>query len=153
MAALTFSTAEVARATGFSLKQLDYWAQRGILVPSIQQSNGPGTRKRYSVDDLVQLQLIRQLKHFGWSMQKIGKAIDTLRIVMNDPNPLKHAVLMHGRNMLIALCKTKEGERIAIDALSVGGQQVMGIVVEMLIEEAQRIASKRDGSVMSEEMI
>lgn len=150
---LTFSTAEVARATGFSTKQLDYWAQRGIVIPSVQQSNGPGTRKRYSVDDLVQLQFIRQLKHFGWSTQKIGKAIEILRVVINDPNPLKQAVLIHGKNTLIALCKTKEGERIAIDALSVGGQQVMGVVVEMLIEEAHQIASEIDEAVKSEEMV
>jgi len=149
----TFSTAEVARATGFSIKQLDYWAQQGIVMPSVQRSYGPGTRKRYSVDDLVQLQFIRQLKRYGWSTQKVGKAINTLRTVINDPNPLKHAVLIHGKNTLIALCKTKEGERIAVDALSVGGQQVMGVVVEMLIEEAQRIASRRDESIMSEEVL
>lgn len=150
MAFLTFSTWEIARATGFSMKQLDYWAHRGIVVPSIQRSNGPGTRKRYSVDDLVQLQFIRRLKQYGWSTQKIGKAIDTLRNIINDPNPLKHAVLINGKNTLIALCKTKEGERIVIDALSVGGQQVMGVVVEMLLEEAQQIANNIDESIASE---
>ncbi len=55
--------------------------------------------------------------------------------------------------MLIALCKTKEGERIAIDALSIGGQQVMGVVVEMLIEEAYQLATEIKESVRDEEVI
>ena len=55
--------------------------------------------------------------------------------------------------MLIALCKTKEGERIAIDALSVGGQQVMGIVVEMLIEEAYQLTTEIKEPARDEEAI
>src|SRR5437016_11968474 len=153
MASHVYSTIEVAQATGFSVRQLDYWALHGIVVPSIQKAKGPGTSKLYSLDDLVQLQFIRQLKRYGWSTQKIGKAVNTLRDVMNDPNPLKHAVLIHGKNTLFALCKTQEGERIALDALSVGGQQVMSVVIEMLVGEAQQIAHSIDGSAIRDEEV
>ncbi len=137
-----YTTSEVAKATGFTVRQLDYWMKQKLLVPSIQQSHGPGTHRLYSVEDLIQLQFIRQLRHFGWSLQKIRIAIDTLRDVMSDPNPLKHAVLIHDKTTIIALCKTKEGERILFDTLSAGRQQVMGIVLEMLMEEAiQTMAS------------
>ncbi|HYT36906.1 MAG TPA: MerR family transcriptional regulator [Ktedonobacteraceae bacterium] len=148
-----YTTAEVAQATGFSIRQLDYWAQEDLLVPSIQQSHGPGTRRIYSIEDLVHLQFIRQLKRYGWSTRKIRKAINTLRVVMNDPNPLKNAVLVHGKGTLIALCKTKEGESILLDALSTAGQQVMGIVLEMLIEEAQQIAGSIDNSERIKETV
>ncbi len=137
-----FTTYEVALATGFSVRQLDYWAQHNLLPPSVQQSHGPGTHKLYSVDDLIQVQFIRQLKHYGWSTRKIRKAIETLRIVMDDPDPLKNAVLVHSKGMLVALCKTKEGERIMLDALSISGQQVMGIVLEVLVEEVHQITDK-----------
>ncbi len=103
MTSHAYTTAEVANATGFSVRQLDYWTQQGLLRPSIQQSHGPGTRRLYSVEDLIQLQFIRQLRHFGWSLQKIRTAIDTLRDVMNDPNPLKHAMLLHDKKTIIAL--------------------------------------------------
>ena len=149
----SYTTIEVAQATGFSIRQLDYWAQHGLLVPSIQQSHGPGTRKLYSIEDLVQLQFICQLKRYGWSTRKIWKAVNTLRAVMNDPNPLKNAILVHGKGTLIALCKTKEGERIMLDALNAGGQQVMGIVLEMLIEEAQQIAGGIDNSERIKETV
>jgi len=140
MAQEIFTTAEVARITGFSIRQLDYWAQQEIVVPSTQQSHGPGTRRLYSIDDLVQLNFIRQLKRHGWSTQKIREAISRLRDIMGDPNPLKSAMLVDGKGSMLALCKTKEGERILLDALSTGGQLVMGIVLEMLIEETQRAA-------------
>ncbi|SRR6266436_5780998 len=153
MASRSYTTAEIAQATGFSIRQLHYWARKRLVIPSVQDSHGPGTRKRYAIDDIIQLQFIRQLKRYGWSTQKIRKAVNTLRDVMNDPNPLKHAILVHGKNTLFALCKTKEGERIALDALNVGGQQVMGIVLEMLIEEAQQIAGYIESSETIKEAV
>jgi hypothetical protein len=72
---------------------------------------------------------------------------------MNISDPLKYAILVNGKNMLIALCKTKEGERIAIDALSVGGQQVMGIVIEMLVKEAYQLTSEMEEPARDEEAI
>lgn len=70
-----FSTAEAARVSGFTVRQLDYWATSRMLIPSVSQSNGPGTRKLYSFDDLIRLQFIKQLNEAGWSTQKIRKAI------------------------------------------------------------------------------
>ncbi len=148
-----YTTAEIAQATGFTIRQLDYWAKQGLLVPSIQRSHGPGTRRLYSVEDLIKLQFIRQLRHFGWSLQKIRIAIDALRDVMNDPNPLKHAMLFHDKKTIIALYKTKEGERILLDTLSAGRQQVMGIVLEMLMEEAIRTMESIDNPDAVEEVM
>lgn len=135
-----YTTIEIAQATGFSVRQLDYWAKSGLLVPSIQQSHGQGSRKLYSIEDLIQLQFIRQLKRYGWSTYKIGKAVNILRTVIGDPDPLKNVVLVHSKGTIVALCKTKEGERIIVDALNAGGQQVLGIVLEMLIEDAKQMA-------------
>ena len=135
-----YTTADITHIMGFTKRQLDYWAQQGAVVPSIQQSNGPGSRRLYSFDDLLQLRFIRQLKHHGWSTQKIRIAIKTLRTIMNDPDPLKNAVVFHGKGTILALCKTKAGERILLDALNTGGQQVMWMVLETLTEEIQQVA-------------
>lgn len=136
-----FTTMEIVERTGFTERQLGYWDQQGIIKPSIQRSNGSGSRRLYSIEDLVQLNVIRQLKKRGWSTQKIREAITRLRDIMNVPDPLKQAVLVDGENTLLALYKTKEGERILFDVLSSGGQQVMGMALEMLIEEARRIVT------------
>ena len=147
MAQEVFTTTEVVRITGFSMRQLDYWARQGIVVPSIQQSHGPGSRRLYAIDDLVQLNFIRQLKRHGWSTQKIREAISRLRDVMGDPNPLKSAMLVDGRGTMLAICKTKAGERVLLDILDPGGQQVMWIFFEALLEETQRVVVYSAGEV------
>lgn len=133
----TYTTSEVAQITGFSLRQLDYWVRIGIITPGFQQAHGSGTRRLYTLENLVQLNFVRQLKHYKWSTQKIHVAVATLKDVMEDPNPLKNAILIHGKGTIFALSKTKEGERILIDALSSTGQLAMNFVLETLIEETQ----------------
>ncbi len=131
----TYTTAEIARITGFSLRQLDYWARIEMITPGFQLARGSGSRRLYTVEDLVQLNIVRQLKKYNWSTQKIHKAIETLKDVMDDANPLRNAILIHGGGTIFALSKTKEGERILIDALSTTRQQVMSFVLETLLEE------------------
>src|SRR5258708_3547141 len=130
-----YTTNEVAEITGFSLRQLDYCAREKMIMPSFQQAHGSGSRRLYTVEDLVQLNIVRQLKKHNWSTQKIHKAIETLKDIMNDANPLRNAILVHGKGTIFALSKTREGERILIDALSTTGQQVMSFVLETLLEE------------------
>jgi DNA-binding transcriptional MerR regulator len=135
-----YTTSEVAEISGFSIRQISYWAEQKIIVPSVQQARGSGTRRRYSFDDLLQLRFVRQLMKHGWSLQKIREAVSRLRDVMGDPQSLHKAVLVHGTNTILAICKTKEGERIILDTLDPSGQQVMWVVLEILKEETKSIA-------------
>lgn len=134
-----FTTAQVADMTGLSMRQLDYWSQRGIFVPSIQQAQGSGTRKHYSFEDVIQLRSLRKLLCRRWSTQKLRQAISMLREVMQDPNPLRYASLIADKSTLLAVYKTKEGERILLDAHCTGGQQVMCLVIEVVEEETRQL--------------
>src|SRR5260221_898724 len=136
-----YTTNEVAEITGFSLRQLDYWAREKMIMPSFQQAHGSGSRRLYTVEDLVQLNIEQQVKNLNWSTKKIHKAIETLKDIMNDANPLRNAILIHGKGTIFALSKTREGERILIDALSTTGQQVMSFVLETLLEEIKSTTS------------
>ena len=135
-----YSTTDVARLTGLTVRQLDYWASKALVVPSIQPSAGPGTRRRYSEDDLVRLCCLARLKRHGWSTQRIRQAVATLRQVMEAQDPLRHAILVHGNGTIVALCKTKQGERILLDSLDPGGQQVMPIILEVVQAEVRSAA-------------
>lgn len=139
-----YTSTEVTHITGFSLRQLDYWAREKMITPSFQQAHGSGSRRLYTVEDLVKLNIVRQLKKHKWSTQKIHKAIETLKDIMNDVNPLRNAILIHGKGTIFALSKTREGERILIDALSTTGQQVMSFVLETLLEEIKSSTSLLD---------
>lgn len=145
MSLRSYTTKEVSSITRFSARQLDYWDKEGIIVPSIQPSHGPGTRRLYGLDNLLVLRFIRQLKQHKWSMPKIRKALTKLRAVMDDPDALHRSVLIHGKGTILAICKTKAGERILLDTLDSGGQQVMFIVLETLEEETRHVASQVDG--------
>lgn len=134
----TYSTHEAAELSGFTVRQISYWARQGMIVPSVQQARGSGTRRRYSFDDLLQLRFVRQLMNHGWSLQKIREAITRLRDVMSDPNSLQKAVLVHGSQTILAICKVRGGERIILDTLDPGGQQVMWIYLDVLREEVER---------------
>lgn len=144
-----YSTNEVAVMSGFSVRQIAYWAKQGIIAPSVQQAHGSGTRRRYSFDDLLQLRFVRQLRNRGWSVQKIREAISKLREVMDDPQILQKAILVHGAQTILAICKTKEGERILLDCLDPGGQQVMWIYLWSLQEEARLATSYVEGKITS----
>ncbi|HLQ30811.1 MAG TPA: MerR family transcriptional regulator [Ktedonobacteraceae bacterium] len=142
-----YTTTEVAHITGFSLRQLDYWAREKMIMPSFQQAHGSGSRRLYAVEDLVQLNIVRQLKKHNWSTQKIHKAIETLKDIMNDANPLRNAILVHGKGTIFALSKTRKGERILIDALNTTGQQVMSFVLETLLEEVKSTTPALDTDI------
>src|SRR5690242_16269881 len=132
-----FTTSQVADITGLSVRQLDYWSQQSIFVPSMQQASGSGTRKRYSFEDVIQLRSLRKLLCRRWSTRKLSQAISMLREVMHDPNPLRYASLIDDKTTLLAVYKTREGERVLLDALCSGGQHIMSLVIETVEEEAR----------------
>jgi DNA-binding transcriptional MerR regulator len=140
MAQRGFSTKQVSEMTGLTVRQLTHWAQYGTFTPAVQQPDGPGTRSLYSYDDIVQLRSLRLLQCRRWSIQKLEKAIIMLREVMRDPHPLRQATLIGDRHTLLAIYKTKEGERVMLDGQRMGGQQVLSLVLETVeVETQQRI--------------
>lgn len=134
---LRYSTAEAAQSTGFSSRQLSYWAQQGLVTP-VQPSCGRGSSRKYGLDDIVQLHFVRRLKQKRWSTQKIRTAMVTLRGVMRDPNPLKNAIIIEEPGVFVVLFKTQQGRQGLVEALHAGGQQVLEIVLETLTEETRR---------------
>lgn len=139
MSMIAFSTAQVADMTGLSVRQLDYWAHQGIFTPELQQASGSGTRKRYSLEDVVQLRSLRRLQCFRWPTQKLRRAIEMLRNVMHDPNPMRQSTLIADRNTLLAIYRTKQGEELHLDGLKVGGQLVLSLVIEMVESETRQL--------------
>jgi hypothetical protein len=69
---------------------------------------------------------------------------------MGDPRSLQKAVLVHGSHTILAICKVRGGERIILDTLDPGGQQVMWIYLDILREETEHtIAQKNSNAQIS----
>ena len=80
----SFSTAQTARLTGLTPRQLDYWDRRGFVQPSAARASGYGSARRYSFEDLVRLRVAARLRTAGFGLKKIRQCVQTLRRV--DPS-------------------------------------------------------------------
>ena len=75
----SFSTAEVARVTGLTARQLDWWDRKGFLSPSVAGAKGYGSKRRYSFTDVVRLRLAARLRAAGFGLPQLRRVADTLK--------------------------------------------------------------------------
>ena len=61
-----FTSRAVVDLTGISPRQLQWWDERGIVVPARE-----GHKRVYSLDDLAEVAVICELRDRGFSLQKI----------------------------------------------------------------------------------
>jgi DNA-binding transcriptional MerR regulator len=64
----------VVQLTGISPRQLQWWDERGIVVPARD-----GHKRVYSLDDLAEVAVICELRQRGFSLQKIRWVIRFLQ--------------------------------------------------------------------------
>jgi DNA-binding transcriptional MerR regulator len=65
-----FTTQQVVALIGITPRQLQWWDERGVVRPERQ-----GRRRLYNLDNLMELAVIAQLRHKGFSLQGVRKAI------------------------------------------------------------------------------
>ena len=65
-----FTSNEVIVLTGITARQLQWWDERGIVIPERQ-----GHRRIYAWDELVTVAVICQLRRRGFSLQRVRKVI------------------------------------------------------------------------------
>jgi DNA-binding transcriptional MerR regulator len=69
-----FTSRDVVSLTGITPRQLQWWDERRIVVPSRH-----GHRRLYSMEDLAEVAVICQLRHRGFSLQRVRKVIRFLQ--------------------------------------------------------------------------
>jgi len=69
-----FSSNDVIALTGITARQLQWWDERGVVVPGRE-----GHRRVYSWDELVTVAVICQLRRRGFSLQRMRKVIAFLQ--------------------------------------------------------------------------
>lgn len=125
-----FGRETVMRTTGITYRQLDYWARTSLLVPSVQDAAGSGSRRRYSFQDILQLRIIKRLLDAGISLQQIRSAVKYLRSDMQTP--LEEVVLISDGKSVNAVTSGDE----VVDLLA-KGQGVFAIAVGKVYQELQ----------------
>lgn len=69
-----FTSREVVALTGITPRQLQWWDERGIVVPARE-----GHRRLYSMEDLSEIAVICELRQRGFSLQGMRKVVRFLQ--------------------------------------------------------------------------
>ena len=69
-----FTSREAVRLTGITPRQLQWWDERGIVVPARE-----GHRRLYSLEDLTEIAVICQLRDRGFSLQRVRQVMRFLQ--------------------------------------------------------------------------
>ena len=67
-----------SKVADITYRQLDYWARKQIVEPSITPSHGSGSRRLYSFKDVVILAVSKRLLDAGVNLQNVTAAIGFL---------------------------------------------------------------------------
>ena len=77
-----YSSREVAALTGLTARQLQWWAQRKLFVPSVASHKtdaGGYTERRYTPIELLELMVLADLRRRGFSVGRIRRLLDVLK--------------------------------------------------------------------------
>lgn len=74
-----YTSTEAAQITGCSRRQLQYWREKGVVVPTVNPS-GKGRNVYYSEVDLLKLTVMEYLLSIGLSFEFCREALETLKV-------------------------------------------------------------------------
>jgi DNA-binding transcriptional MerR regulator len=132
----TFSSEEVAELSGVTARQLQWWDEKGVVSPQHH-----GHRRRYRLEELLEVSVISELRLKGFSLQKIRKVLrflqrelgrrlaDLLRatseyhlltdgknIFLEDNHKKIIDLLKNSRQPIISVCLTDQVRRLELEA-------------------------------------
>jgi DNA-binding transcriptional MerR regulator len=142
----TFTSNEVIALTGITARQLQWWDERGIVIPSRE-----GHKRIYSLDDLAEIAVICELRERGFSLQKIRRVIRFLqrelgkRLVETVRAASEYHLLTDGRHIFL-----EDSARGVVDLLKNARQPMLSICLSDTVQRIDanlRGTRKRNASV------
>lgn len=73
-----YTSTEAAQITGCTRRQLQYWRDKGVVVPTVNTS-GKGRNVYYSPSDLLALKVMEYLLSIGLSFEVCKTALNSLK--------------------------------------------------------------------------
>jgi DNA-binding transcriptional MerR regulator len=136
----TFDSKTVSRIVGVSLRQIQYWDERGFIRPSVKTAGGRGTKRLYSFSDLVQLKVVKDLGDHGLSLGKIRRCLRHLKDSFpEDKQPLPSLRYLTDGEKLFVLTSDRQKILEAMDRQFVFSLGI-GNLVHELDGEVRRLA-------------
>ena len=128
---MSFSSNQVVALTGISLRQLQWWDERGLVSPARQ-----GRNRLYSLADLTEISVICELRDRGFSLQRVRRVIRFLqrelgkRLVETVRSGSEVHLLTDGRRIYV-----ETSTRQVIDVLKNSRQPLLTICLSDKLRE------------------
>jgi DNA-binding transcriptional MerR regulator len=126
-----FTSAEVVKLTGITPRQLQWWDERGIVVPQRE-----GRRRLYSQDDIAEVAVICALRRKGFPLQRVRRIMRFLqkelgrRLAEAVSSGSDYHLLTDGKRIYL-----ENSERQVIDILKNSRQPLLGICLSDAVRE------------------
>ncbi len=141
-----FTSREVIALTGITARQLQWWDERGIVVPARE-----GHKRLYSLDDLAEVAILCELRQRGFSLQRVRKVIRFLqrelgkRLVETVSDGAEYHLLTDGRNLYL-----EDSAHAVINILKNSRQPILSVCLTDTVHRLQsRIGKKQAQSEVS----
>lgn len=141
-----FTTREVIRFTGITPRQLQWWDERGIVVPSRE-----GHRRLYSMEDLAEVAVICELRQRGFSLQRVRKVMRFLqrefskRLAETVSGSSEYHLLTDGKTLYL-----ETSARQIVDILKNSRQPMLSICLTDAVRQVRaEIRAKKSSSRVS----
>ena len=76
---ISFRISEVAHVVGATRRQLEHWGETGLVSPSIRSASGRGSRRLYSIEDILELKILMRLLDSSLPLQRIRSSFRFIR--------------------------------------------------------------------------
>lgn len=128
-----FTSAQVVKLTGITPRQLQWWDERGIVVPARE-----GRRRLYSPDDIAEVAVICALRRKGFPLQRVRRIMRFLqkelgsRLAETVSNGSEYHLLTDGKRIYL-----ENSHRQVIDILKNSRQPLLGICLSDAVREVR----------------
>jgi len=135
---------KASEITKIPARTIQYYTDRGFVIPDVAAPTGRGTTRRYSLKNLVELSIVKELTTHGLTLNKIEEIMRVVRGGLdrywNRPNDIASdtdlsLILLHPhtKSMKTQLCRTEDIDLpglICIPSFSVIG--FSGVILRVL---------------------
>ncbi len=121
----TFTSHDVTRITGVTLRQLQWWDEQGVVSPMQR-----GHRRLYQLHEVIEISLITELRRKGISLQKIRHVLKFLQkelgkgLFESVRNGNEVHLLTDGKNLYL-----EDDHRRIVDILNDANQPMIAVCI------------------------
>lgn len=148
-----FRTTEIVRVMGVTARMLDRWVSEGVVNPSLQNATSSGVDRIFSLQDMLAIAVVAELRKLGVSLDGVRPAVShlsTLAFHEDGEAPGDYlACFSKGEVLVLKLAevpgaiKTRRGQNVILLDLATIFENVQGASMEVSLARTPKPPRKR----------